>query len=82
MKYSIISIVLYPNHNNTNLTISLKGEQKNSTFEVSTFSINNYIHIVLNVLKLLEFYKNIEINFYPFVFYCLIYLLRCNFSIM
>lgn len=36
LKYSIIGIVLHPNHNSTNLTISLKGEHNNSTFEVSS----------------------------------------------
>ncbi|GFW40123.1 hypothetical protein TNCV_5118061 [Trichonephila clavipes] len=37
LKYSVIGIVLYPNHNATNLTITLKGEYEQKPYEKKIF---------------------------------------------
>lgn len=33
LKYSVMTVVLYPNHNETNITITLKGEKQKQPFE-------------------------------------------------
>ncbi|XP_076320133.1 N-acetylglucosamine-1-phosphotransferase subunits alpha/beta-like isoform X2 [Tachypleus tridentatus] len=38
-KYNVLTFVLYPNHNSTNITLSLKGKVNGSVFEV-TFTLN------------------------------------------